>query len=49
VAFRTGFVDVSAFVSEMWLSAFVLMFILQVELWKPPRAGEVLPKFSNLL
>jgi hypothetical protein len=31
----------------MWLSAFVPTFFLQV--WKPPHAKEVLPKFSTFL
>ena len=44
---RAGFVDVSAIMPEMWLSAFVSMFLLQV--LETPRAGEVLPKFPIFL
>jgi hypothetical protein len=36
---RAGFVDVSAFVPEMWLSAFVLPFFLQVLETSPCRGG----------
>ena len=36
---RAGFVDVSAFVPEMWLSAFVPTFFLQVLETSPCRGG----------
>ena len=36
---RAGFVDVSAFLPEMWLSAFVLTFFLQVLETSPCREG----------
>ena len=38
---RAGFVDVSAFVTEMWLSAFVPTFFLQVLETSPCRGGAV--------
>ena len=44
---RAGFVDVSAFVSECGCRPSCRRF--SCRFWKPPRAGEVLPKFSTFL
>ena len=44
---RAGFVDVSAFVPECGCRPSCRRF--SCRFWKPPRAGEVLPKFSTFL